>query len=124
LVVVLRICGLIGLAVAGSAWGADTYDGTYTGTRLLTKGPDQTCPGKEDVSVTIHGETLTFTNGSLRNEGIMFDPRPDGSFGEISAGTGGSVVLIRGHMVGDVIEADVTNGPCEHHWHLKKQSGQ
>jgi hypothetical protein len=87
--VLSRISAVIGLAVAGPALGADTYDGAYTGTRVLTKGPDGTCPATEDVSVTIHGETLTFTNSSLRNETIMFAPRQDGSFGEISAGTGG-----------------------------------
>src|SRR5262249_37719471 len=58
------ICGMIGVAVAGPALSADTYDGAYAGTRVLTKGPDQTCPAKEDVSVTVHGDTLTFTNGS------------------------------------------------------------
>jgi hypothetical protein len=40
-------------------------------------------------------------------------------------GEGGDAVNIRGRVVGDVIEADVTdNGadpPCEHHWHLKKE---
>ena len=117
------ICGMIGLAVAAPALGADAYDGAYAGTRVLTKGPDQTCPAKEDVSVTVRGETLTFTNGSLRNETIMFAPRQDGSFGLISAGTGGSAVLIRGRIVGNVLEADASNGPCEHHWHLEKQSG-
>jgi hypothetical protein len=114
---------MIGLAAAAPTLGADTYDGAYTGTRVLTNGPDQTCPAKEDVSVTVHGETLTFTNSSLRNETIMFAPRQDGSFGLISAGTGGSAVLIRGRIVGNVLEADATNGPCEHHWHLEKQSG-
>ena len=54
---------MIVLAVSGT--------GAYTGTRMLTKGADQMCPAKEDVSVTIYGETLTFTKGSLRNERIM-----------------------------------------------------
>ena len=116
------ICGMIGLAAAEPALGADAYDGAYTGTRVLTKGPDQTCPAKEAVSVTVHGETLTFTNGSLRNETIMFAPRQDGSFGLISVGTGGSAVLIRGRIVANVLEADATNGPCEHHWHLTKRA--
>ena len=54
----------LGLAVAGiPALGAEhTFDGVYLGQRVLTNGADQTlCPAKEDVSVTIHGETLTFT---------------------------------------------------------------
>jgi hypothetical protein len=113
---------MIGLAVGGPAWGADTYDGSYTGTRVLTKGPDQTCPSTEDVSLIIYGETLTFTNRSLLSKTIMFAPHQDGSFGEISAGAGGSAVLIRGPITGTVIDADVTNGPCEHHWHLTKRA--
>jgi hypothetical protein len=117
-------CGIIVVTVAGSALGANTYDGAYSGTRVLTKGPDATCPAKEDVSVIIRGETLAFTNGSLRDEVIAFDPRPDGSFGLISVGRGGSAVLIQGRIVGNVFDADATNSTCEHHWHLNKQSGQ
>ena len=119
---VSAICGMMGLAVAGPTLGADAYDGTYTGTRVLTKGPDQTCPATDDVSVTIHGETLTFTNRSYRNETIMFAPRQDGSFGEIVAGAGGGASFISGRITGDVIDADVTNEPCEHHWHLTKRA--
>jgi len=27
---------------------------------------------------------------------------------------------VSGSIVGDLLEADVINGPCEHHWRLKK----
>jgi hypothetical protein len=30
-------------------------------------------------------------------------------------------VLIHGRIVGNVLDAHVTNGPCEHHWHLTKK---
>jgi hypothetical protein len=30
-------------------------------------------------------------------------------------------VHLVGRIIGDVIEADVNNPPCEYHWHLKKQ---
>ena len=112
------------LAVARSpALGAEhTFDGDYSGKRVLTKGSaGPECPAEDDVSVTIHGETLTFTNSALKKFGIAFYPRQDGSFGSTYTDKGGDVVLIRGRIVGDVIDADVTNPPCEHHWHLKKQ---
>ena len=65
-------------------------------------------------------DTLIFTNSALRNFAVGFVPRADGSFGEIYTGIAGSSVLIKGHIVGDVLDADVTHGPCQHHWHLRK----
>jgi hypothetical protein len=113
-------CGLISLAAAARTLGADTFDGAYTGTRVLTKGSGPACPTEDDVSVTIHGGALTFTDSALHDYSIGFDPRPDGSFGLISTGLSGAGVLIQGRIVGGVLDADVSNGPCEHHWHLTK----
>jgi hypothetical protein len=114
-------CGLLGLAAAGLTLAADTFDGVYSGKRVLTKGTDPACPANEPVSVTIRGEALTFTNSALRNFVMGFEPHPDGSFGGISTGGRGGAVLIQGRIVGNVLDADVTDGPCEHHWHLTKQ---
>jgi hypothetical protein len=122
--VALVIGGMICLAVAGPAPGAqNTFDGTYTGKRSLAKGPADLCPAEEDVSVTIHGGTLKFTNSRLQDFAMVFDPHPDGSFTDIYAGEAGSSVLIRGRIVGDLLEADVTNydNTCEHHWPLTKE---
>ena len=59
------------LTVAGiPALGAEhTFDGVYSGQRVLTKG---SCPAVDDVSVTIHGETLTFTNSALKKFVVGF----------------------------------------------------
>ena len=121
-----RLAAAFGLCVAAAgtpALGADhTFDGVYTGKRSLTKGAvGPNCPAEEDVSVTIHGETLSFTNSALRKFVIGFDPHQDGSFHEIYTDEGGATVNIVGHLAGDVLEADVTNSPCEQHWHLKKE---
>jgi hypothetical protein len=101
------------------------YDGMYTGERLLKKGEvSDYCPAKEDVSVTIHGETLTFTNSKLQNYILPFDPHQDGSFGETHNDASGATVWYHGQITGDLIEVDVenyvTNPPCEYHLHLKK----
>jgi hypothetical protein len=119
---------LLCLAVAGiPALAAEhTFDGVYSGKRVLTKGTaGPRCPAEDNVSVTIHGATLTFTNSELKQFALSFYPRQDGSFGEIYQGEGGTTVNIRGRVIGDVIEADVTNydsdPPCEHHWSLKKE---
>ena len=120
--VVSMLCGVIYLTVVGSAFGDEkTFDGDYTGKRSLTKGPTPQCPVEEDVFVTIHGNTLTFTNSALKNFAIGFYPDPDGSFGLMYTDIGGRIVFIQGHITGDVIEADVTNTPCEHHWRLTKE---
>ena len=111
------------LAVAGiPALGAEhAFDGIYSGKRVLSKGSGPDCPTEDNVSVNIHGEALSFTNSALRNFGVGFHPQQDGSFHLTYTDDGGDIVNILGHINGDVIEADVTNPPCEYHWHLKKE---
>ena len=121
-----RLAAALGLCVAVAVIPAlsaeHTFDGVYIGKRSLTKGTvGPNCPAEEDVSVTIHGETLSFTNSVLRNFVIGVDPHPDGSFHEIYIDEGGATVNIVGHITGNVLEADATNPPCEQHWHLKKE---
>ena len=64
---------------------------------------------------------LSFTDSALRKFRIGFYPSQDGSFGEVSVGEGRDAVQIHGRVVGDIIDADVTNRFCKHHWHLKKE---
>jgi hypothetical protein len=112
------------LAVAGSpALGAGhTFDGDYSGKRVLTKGsPGPTCPAEENVSVAIHGETVSFTDSVLTNFLQPFYPSQDGSFGENLTTEGGATVSYHGRIVGDIMDLDLNNPPCEYHWHLKKQ---
>ena len=106
--------------IAAPASGAQNYDGTYTGKRVLTKGIDRTCPAEDDVTVTIHGESLTFSNSKLRGYVVGFEPHPDGSFREASTGIEGTIVSIEGRIIGDDLDADVTTNACQHHWHLKR----
>src|SRR5262249_17983271 len=90
--VVSGICGMICLAVAGPPPGAEnTFDGVYAGKRVLTKDSDPSnpsCVTAENVSVTIEGTTLAFTNSALRNFPIEFNPRQDGSFSDIYVDAG------------------------------------
>ena len=82
-------CGLISLAAAARTLGADTFDGAYTGTRVLTKGSSQRCEPSEDVSVTINGGALTVTDSALHDYSIGFNPHQDGSFDLITADSRG-----------------------------------
>jgi hypothetical protein len=114
----------LGLAIAGiPALGAEhKFDGVYVGKRSLTEGSTSSfCPAEEDVSVIIQGDTMSFTDRAFKKFAISFYPSQDGSFGEIYTGEGGGAVRIRGRVVGDVMEADVSNPPCNHHRHLKKE---
>jgi hypothetical protein len=112
---------LIWLIAAGAALGAESpFDGVYTGKRSPMKGPVPPCAAEEDVSVTIDGETLTFTNSKLRSFGLGFHPHQDGSFSEIYQDSGGDTVLIEGRIVDAILDADVSDRSCGHHWHLKK----
>ena len=120
-----RLAAALGLclAVAGTlALGAEnTLDGVYSGKRVLTKGSaGPLCPAEEDVTAAIHGETLTFTHSALKEFTMPFYPSQDGSFGQTYTGEGGTAVHYRGRVIGDVIQVDVTNPPCEYHWTLNK----
>ena len=113
------LCAMLGVALTEPALSADNrFDGVYTGKRVLTKGSNQVCLAEDDVSVTIHGEALTFTNSRLHDLTIGFEPHPDGSFNLLTAGGDGGYMFIQGRIVGDAIEADVADSVCEHHWHL------
>ena len=97
------------------------YDGDYKGKRSLTKGTaSTTCPAEDDVSVTITGETLTFTSSAVKNYLMPFDPSSDGSFGQTHTDVGGGVFHYHGRIIADVMDATVENPHCEYHWHLKK----
>ena len=119
---ILPILLVLCLAVAGPALGAENrFDGVYTGKTTLTKGSNPPCIAYDDVIITIHGKTLKFTNNKLKNFVISFYPRKDGSFRQSHIyNKQGSFVNIKGYVTGYLIEADVTNPPCEHHWHLTK----
>jgi hypothetical protein len=117
----LWICGLAFLAIAEpAAAAADPFDGVYAGKRTLVSGP-RNCPGDESVSVTIQGEVLTFTNSQLQNYPLDFEPHPDGKFALQHVDIGGDIVDIQGRITGSVLEADVTNPPCVHHWRLERK---
>jgi hypothetical protein len=120
--VLLAIQAMICLAIAGPALAAgNTFDGVYTGKRLLTKGPSL-CLREDPVSITINERTMSVTNSELKDFAIGFDPRPDGSFEKTYDDLGGNA-LIKGRITKGSIDADVTNyaTSCTHHWHLTKQ---
>jgi len=57
----------LGLAGRPALGAKHTCDGVYSWKRVLIKGSaSQICPAKGHVSVTIHGDTLTFTKGALQ----------------------------------------------------------
>ena len=115
------ICGfaLLSFATPPAAQPV-SFDGTYTGKRVLTNGDKTFCPAEDNVSVTIKDDNLTFTDSNVKNYTIEFNPRPDGSFSELSANIGGTVVAIRGRINGNALDADVIGAHCQHHWHLEK----
>jgi hypothetical protein len=98
----------------------NSFDGVYSGKRGLTKGSGPRCPAENDVSIAVRGEILTFTNSTLQNFLIEFAPHQDGSFRQIYVDAGGDTVTIQGRATGGFLDAEVTNPPCEYHWHPKK----
>jgi hypothetical protein len=99
-----------------------SIDGTYTGERVLEEGTPGPCVPTEPVSLTIRGESLSFTNSRVKNYTISFAPHLDGSFAQLSADIGGEVVDIRGHVGDGVLDADVNSASCSHHWHVERRN--
>jgi hypothetical protein len=119
----LVISGTLCLAVTGSSLGAEApYEGAYAGKRVWMEGSRQSCPAEDDVTVTIKGSILRFTNSALQDFDITLEPGSDGSFAQTSV-RGGTTVSIRGRITGGTIDADIVNfaNQCKHHWHLTKQ---
>ena len=117
------LCGIMCLVAAGPALGAENrFDGVYTGKATLTKGSSPGCPADDDISVTVHGKTLKYTGSRLQNFVIAFYPRQDGSFRQSHVHQQGAFVNIEGRVSGELIEADVANPHCEHHWYLRKEA--
>jgi hypothetical protein len=118
----LVVCSLACLVITTPVALANaSYDGQYTGKRVLTNGPADSCPAEDDVSVTIQGDVLSFTNSELKDYGLPFNPEPDGTFTVDHMDASGGIVEIQGRVVGGVLDADVNNPPCEHHWSLEKK---
>lgn len=89
---------------------------------MLTKGPAESCPANENVSVTIHGDVLTFTNAAVRNYAMGFAPQPDGNFTNSHVEIGGDIVSIRGRIEGGVLDANVTHPRASIPGSLKRSS--
>ena len=110
------------VVVAVPAFGAgNSFDGTYTRERVLTKGDPAARVAKDSVSIVIHSDELTFTNSRGKDYALSFSPGPDGSFGQLSGDIGGDVVAIRGHVGAGVLDGDVISAHCTHHWYAEKQ---
>jgi hypothetical protein len=69
---------------------------------MWTKGTAP-CPAEDDVSVTITGETLVFTNRPLKKYTMPFNPGPDGSFGQTHIEGENSVVYYHGLNNGEML---------------------
>jgi hypothetical protein len=61
----LGLC--LAVAVIPALGAEHTFDGVYSGKRVLIKGSDPYCPAEDDVSVIIHGEMLS--KASARSSG-------------------------------------------------------
>jgi hypothetical protein len=118
----LVVCSMACLAIAVPVALADaSFDGEYVGKRVLTNGPADVCPAEENISVTIQGNVLSFTNNAMKNYDLPFNPAPDGTFTVYYVDESGVLAKIQGRVVGGVLDADVNAPPCEHHWSLERK---
>lgn len=116
---ILAFCA-IGVAVTSPSLGADNpFDGSYSGTRTLTKGSDAFCPKIEEMLVTIQDGKFAFTNSDSRAVIAIVPIASDGSFSDIHNGS--NSWYIKGKITGGVLEAEANSSACLHHWSLKKK---
>ena len=79
------------LALAAPASAENSFDGTYTGERVLTEGDPVICVAKDIVSATVNGDQRTFTTNVAKECALGFSPQADGSFPELSGNIGGAL---------------------------------
>ena len=112
------IYGLTCLIVAYAALGAgNQFDGEYLGTEVLTSGSAPPCSPGGIVTFTVSSNNMKFVDSRSREFPLRFDPGPDGSFATAYQDTADSLVDVRGRVVGNVIDADISNygSGCSHH---------
>ena len=107
--------------VSSAAFGADNpFDGTYSGTRVLTKHSDEACPQLEKLEITIRNGEFTFSNSNAQAVLAVIKVSPNGSFDEIHEGGKGSW-YISGRITDNQLEAEANTPACFHHWSLKRK---
>jgi hypothetical protein len=117
--IIFAFC-VIGVAATSPSLGADNpFDGSYSGTRTLTKGSDAFCPKIEEMVVTIQDGKFAFTNSDSRAVIAIVPIGSDGSFSDIHNGI--NSWYIKGKITGGVLEAEANSSKCLHHWSLKKK---
>jgi hypothetical protein len=74
----------------------------------------------EAVVAELGGAFADRASHALRNYAIGFYPSPGGTFDGTHVEVGGDVCEVQGRIVRGVLDAEVDNPPCEHHWPLEK----
>jgi hypothetical protein len=128
LVIFLFRVGLATDSLVGSAVGAGTFDGTYTGTVVLSESSNPKCIWKGSIPTTITPDSITVINNhfdhDIREMPISIDISPDGSFEghTVLRNMYGTWPLhIVGKITGDVLRASVPGNRCDFTLTLKKR---
>ena len=111
------------LALAGPAWSASPFDGTYVGTQreTLSNNSSQCANNNKDTKLTVRNGTIGYRWGVP----IETTVGSDGSFNVdqqgMQYGRGGTNQLsFKGKITGGQLEADVGSSHCAAHLSLKK----
>jgi hypothetical protein len=108
------------VAVTSPSLGADNpFDGSYSGTRTLTKDSDAFCPKIEEMLVTIQDGKFAFTNGDSRAVIAIVPIASDGSFSDIHNGI--NCWYIKGKITAAFFRQKPNSSACLHHWSLNKK---
>jgi hypothetical protein len=127
LMVFLSCVGLATDLLVGTAVGAGTFDGTYTGTVVLSESSHPNCIWRV-LPTTITPDSITVINNhfdhDIRMTPMSIDITPDGSFeGYTTLWTsqGPFTMHLVGKITGDVLSASVPGNRCTFNLTLKKR---
>ena len=114
----------LGLALAGPAGAAGSFDGTYKGTqRVMRSNNSQQCELLTDRT-TWWSSSVTITSiAAGTRPSIGIDVSPDGTFHQtqmITVGRRQAVVQVNGKITGASFEGDIGTDACAAHLSLTK----
>jgi hypothetical protein len=113
----------LGLATAGNAVAADTFDGTYTGPRRVIRDDNSAgcslAPNPHMV-LTVKNDHFVIAWGIV----LPVDVDADGTFDKSVIWSAHGVERIDGKITGDKLEADLGDARCVVHLSLQKSSSE
>jgi hypothetical protein len=130
LVCQLLLCGVCAIScnvVSTALAGGSSFDGSYSGEKVVTLGSQPVCGSNDALSITVADGAFEYSYLAVLSKMTIAQ---DGTFKdkEVKGGgrSGGQTLITTGTISKSVLQADFNvsdvRGPvCSYHWSLKKK---